>query len=399
LHGFNKAAVALSAVSGTAEKPMSITQVRIFSERDSLSGIDLDSQGLQHDLALLHNRFEGPLRGGVRVAAPVQNVQIRHNRFFRNNAAIVLARTPTALEIKADMVANTFFETHRGVQLDQLPSDKSTVEIRDNLFLRTMRVTNLDGLKYNADPGPASWVWHDENLPKGKESLILDQPRYFRRSFDLATKPTSASLEIGCDDRFEVQINGKALGKSHTKTFNQQIYRFDAIEHLSLGKNVITVVGTNELDPINPNFRTAAGLIVRLTCDDKVALVSDESWKSSAKSLAGWTDLAFDDSTWKPVRVWTGSALVWPWMETTWQSSIEQQTKTAFVPSWLKVSGNVRDYKSWEGWPLLDTRRGVVEASGFHFRVDPKDESFLRYPRSHALNEAGLNRGPVGVGQ
>ena len=72
----------------------------------------------------------------------------------------------------------------------------------------------------------------------------------------------------------------------------------------------------------------------------------------------------------------------------------------------VSTGGNVRDYSSAEGYPFLDSTRGLVNdesgpasVSNRFVGTDPSTDSrFLRYPATTpVLPRFGLNGAPVGV--
>ena len=155
-------------------------------------------------------------------------------------------------------------------------------------------------------PTPMQWIWFDEGNP------LADAPaetRYFRRVFDLKRPTnksiTSATLEITADNRFVVSVNGTKVGEGDNWA---SLSRFNVLEHLVNGKNVISVAATNEGGP--------AGLVVRLRYKAgkrSASIVSDSAWKVSKMSAKGWEKVDFDDGKWSKVRVLGAYGKVGPW--------------------------------------------------------------------------------------
>lgn len=155
-----------------------------------------------------------------------------------------------------------------------------------------------------ADPPDMQWVWFNEGNPA---SNAPSEPRYFRKTFDVARPtPEEASLEITADNLFTVWLNGVEVGKGSEW---QQLYRFNVKPRLVEGKNVLAVEANNQGGP--------AGLTARLrhgpNGKTQVAVVTDNTWKSSKTAKDGWQKPDFDDATWKPVRVIGPYGKAGPW--------------------------------------------------------------------------------------
>ena len=74
------------------------------------------------------------------------------------------------------------------------------------------------------------------------------------------------------------------------------------------------------------------------------------------------------------------------------------QLKAPLEPIKVTAAGNVRDYKSSEGYPVVDSERVVLDPK--KMATDPGDDaSFLRHPRTSPLFQAGPGGTPVGVFQ
>ena len=62
----------------------------------------------------------------------------------------------------------------------------------------------------------------------------------------------------------------------------------------------------------------------------------------------------------------------------------------------MKTSGNVRDYKSWEGYPTLDSERIALQDKVLSKNPDD-DATFLRYDSANPLAAAGPGGSAIGV--
>lgn len=156
--------------------------------------------------------------------------------------------------------------------------------------------TNLTTVKWG------SWIWFPEGNPA--VDAPVDQPRFFRRTFELPSEeiPTSAVLRLSADDKFTAYLNGELIG-SH-KTWKPPIREFNVTAKLQRGKNIIAVRADNVAAavPANP-----AGLICDLeitleskssTASRRMNIQSDTNWLTLQREEPGWTTLDFADQDW-----------------------------------------------------------------------------------------------------
>jgi len=142
-----------------------------------------------------------------------------------------------------------------------------------------------------ADLGDAQWIWSPNHNKYEAPAGAL----YFRKVFEL-TDPESGTVEITCDNSYELFLNGTSIGKGSAWA---AIDKFDVGKQLKTGRNILAVAGTNE-------SAGAAGMVARLTAKERgkkaVVVASDSSWKSSPTLIEGWQSLDFKDDKWEPAR-------------------------------------------------------------------------------------------------
>jgi hypothetical protein len=108
---------------------------------------------------------------------------------------------------------------------------------------------------------------------------------------------SSARLFVAADDRFEVRLNGDALGRGADWRTGS---RFDALGgRLQPGTNLLAVVAENMPAnvPANP-AGLLARLEVRLADATVIDIVSDAAWRCAAREAPGWDRATFDDTRW-----------------------------------------------------------------------------------------------------
>ncbi len=146
------------------------------------------------------------------------------------------------------------------------------------------------------------WVWspayEKEGAPAGE--------CYFRKNFHLGT-PEHGEVQIGCDDRYELYVNGRMVGAGK----NWKVLDvYDITSDLISGTNVIAVKAVNE-------EQGAAGLVVRVAVKTEggthVSHSSDATWKTSLREFVGWQKVRFNDSQWLAAREFGAVGATLPW--------------------------------------------------------------------------------------
>ncbi len=400
-----RACVVLRGWSGDSGRPAILRNLRLATAEEAEAGILIEPNPDRPDdpsctVQVRSCRFVGPFLAAVQVAGAVDDLHVEHCRFFRATDGLRYRRTTARPPLRVLLHANTFAELQRGLHFETTPAAAgSEVILTNNVFSGTPRLAMLDGLGALQPARPSGrWIWTDE----GKRSpSIPPGDRDFRKTFDLVAIPEAATLDIGCDETFTAWINGVEVRANPVDHFTQRVYAIPVADRLRVGRNVIAVKGSNKLDRIDPKFGTTAGLMVQLTARvdgrDQVLARSDESWLYNPEpSPQGWILADFDDRSWNQARPWPDAGSTWPWAFAVWDSSVLPQLRPPLEPIPARGSGNFRDYKSWEGYPMFDSERVVLAESTLP--KDPEDDAkFLRQARAHPLFRAGPAGSPVGV--
>jgi putative heme-binding domain-containing protein len=188
--------------------------------------------------------------------------------------------------------------------------------MKRGLLLAALCLTTLSlgsPLLIQAQPNAgAQWIWFDEPKPAQDASA---RTRYFRRVFKIdrpiQNPVDEGTLDITAADSFVVWVNGVKVGEGSDWRRN---HRFDVTRLLVHGDNVLAVQASNA--------KVQAGLIVRLAYVpngmSRMALVSDQNWKSSRDAAPGWEQVKFDDRSWSPARVLGPYGRTQPWEAFRW---------------------------------------------------------------------------------
>lgn len=404
--GFQRTAISLFGATGAENRPMTLRRIRTFGGGDQAAGIQLEGGQAHGFLKIVDSRFEGPSGTGIAIAGAATNLEVRRSRFWRLKQGIHYKPSGLPGPLTAQFRQNTFASTATGIEfaaIPQNPAEEPTdaLAIVDNLFVDCAHLAMLTGTPLMPD-NPPVWVWYPEF---DKNTNIPAQFRYFRREFTLPVKPTAPMiLNLGVDESFALFVNGEEIGKSSGPFFSQRVYRYDLTAKLKAGANVIAVAAKNELDPFNSGYASAAAITARFVQLDgdkeKELFVADESWKSAKNRPAEeWTKPGFDDKDWLPAKPWALSGVNYPWRETVWDSIVEAHLKSRGKLLKPLVTGNVRDYFSMEGYPLLESKRTAMKIKDEAILgLDPEDDDkFLRYGSGSSLGSGGSDKGPVGM--
>lgn len=110
------------------------------------------------------------------------------------------------------------------------------------------------------------WIWGAE--PRDKES------RFFKKSFELPSAPTRASIALSCDNAADLFLNGQRLLRNS---------EWSKPNRAEVGNRL--KAGTNQLVVIGRNTEGIAGLLVKLDLQfsdgSKKVLVSDATWQTA----------------------------------------------------------------------------------------------------------------------
>ena len=143
-----------------------------------------------------------------------------------------------------------------------------------------------------AGENDAFWIWS----PAHTKDLVPAGECYFRGVVELEGDEL-ATIQVTADDRYELFINGRRVGKGETwKLFKT----YDVKDFIRRGANVIAVKAVNATGQ-------SAGMVARFAVAVEGGgtlqlLGSDTSWKTSLKEFDGWETPDFDDSQWVPAR-------------------------------------------------------------------------------------------------
>jgi len=176
-------------------------------------------------------------------------------------------------------------------------------------------------VKAKANPLTPTWNAHWIAAPgdEGREYGVY----YFRKSIELAARPTTFMIHVSADNRYKLFINGTlvSLGPARNDTYNWNYATVDLAPYMVSGKNLVSAIAWNEAGyrpEAQNSFRTA--FIVQGNSPVEEILNTNNSWKcirdpayqpiagffaastgelvDRNKTVKDWMSASLDDSTW-----------------------------------------------------------------------------------------------------
>ena len=148
----------------------------------------------------------------------------------------------------------------------------------------------------------AEWIWS----PAYEKELAPQGECYFRKTFDLGN-PESGVVQICCDDRYELFVNGRQVGSGK----NWKVLDvYDVTRYLVEGANTVAVKCAN-------TEGGSAGLVARVVVKQRgntyVEHSTDDTWKTALKAFPQWQKPRLDDSQWLAARSFGALNATLPW--------------------------------------------------------------------------------------
>ena len=196
---------------------------------------------------------------------------------------------------------------------------------------------------------------------------------YFRKSIELAAKPSGFMVKVSADNRYKLYVNGTlvSVGPARGDTYYWNYENIDLAPYLTAGKNIITAIVWNEAE-YRPEAQISlrTGFILQGNTATEEILNTNNTWKciqnkayqpttgigyptyyvagpgelvDMAKSIKGWMAADFDDSAWPAAGMMEhgkpkGMADAFGWMLV--PSSIPQMERTyQRIPVLRKADG------------------------------------------------------------
>ncbi|GIW97405.1 MAG: heme-binding protein [Pirellulaceae bacterium] len=169
----------------------------------------------------------------------------------------------------------------------------------------------------------ASWIWSPEHAPRGAPEGNC----FFRKSFQVGAAE-QVIITITADDAYELFVNGRRVGTGNSV---RQLLQYDVTPLIKRGLNVVAVRVTN----VRPGpAALAARVMVKPVGGPWRSYASDGSWLTSLEASRDWMTIAFNDSRWRPARVYgvLGQTAPWDRREEVPQRETSQQERFQISP-------------------------------------------------------------------
>jgi len=137
----------------------------------------------------------------------------------------------------------------------------------------------------------AMWIWDAKGAVRAGRATC-----YFRKTFDLADKPTSATVLITADNCYDLYVNGSLVGSDAGAGVEvwSSVEKYDVAHLLVKGSNVLAVRGRC--------LGGAAGLVAAARIDvagqKPLEIVTDKTWRYATGTQTGWAHSVFDGEAW-----------------------------------------------------------------------------------------------------
>ncbi len=148
----------------------------------------------------------------------------------------------------------------------------------------------------------AQWIWS----PAFEKELAPQGTCFFRKTFSLGA-PEHGTIQIACDDNYELYVNGRQVGSGQ----NWKVLDvYDVTKYLVQGPNTVAVKAVN-------SEGGSAGLVARVVVkqlgNTHVDYSTDGTWKTALKEFQQWQRPRFNDVQWLAARSFGPLNATLPW--------------------------------------------------------------------------------------
>lgn len=154
----------------------------------------------------------------------------------------------------------------------------------------------------NIDGGNARWIWTPEQQADQAPPGVV----YFRKTFNMGD-PESGRIEITCDNRYELFVNGRRVGTGQNW---QQLDTYEIERFLINGLNLIAVRAENEA-------AGPAGMVARVIVKQKgntdVSHSTDATWLTNTQEAPNWQVSRLPEQGWAPAQELGELGAASPW--------------------------------------------------------------------------------------
>ncbi len=155
----------------------------------------------------------------------------------------------------------------------------------------------------------AQWIWTAEQ----DAAKAGTDPIFVRKELEIR-EWTTVSIEVTCDNRYELFFNGERIGADDEWT---TVESHDVTKHVVRGQNVVAIRAENEAVG---HAGLAAALTIAIKEKPSLTVASDKSWFSSTSKIDGWQKIDFvpnktGNNAWHPSKPIGPFGKTKPWSE------------------------------------------------------------------------------------
>ena len=214
------------------------------------------------------------------------------------------AKTPIPVEKKI-LPKYTEIKLNEPWQLSFPETNKIKVSTAKMLFPVTEKP---DSKIYKLQYDDSDWKWHNllgttRFLEDWNASLLFNPDAfsncYYRYTFNLASNPESAFLNIIADSNVRFWLNGKLVPPGKQAGSWAKVDLHDICSFLQKGKNSIAAEVASDY---GYGWLIMQGL-VKMENGKSYAILSNKNWKQSKSPSQDWKNYEFDESEWERVEL------------------------------------------------------------------------------------------------
>lgn len=190
-------------------------------------------------------------------------------------------------------------------------------------YIQKANCQSVDTLRAET-PWNAQWIALNNPLDRGTSYGVY----YFRKSINIANKPSKFIIHVSADNHYKLYVNGKlaSIGPARGSFYNWNYETVDIAKYLTTGKNNVTALVWNEAE-YRPEYQLSlrTAFIVQGNTAAEEILNTDTSWKcvedkafkpvwgyflsingqsvDMNKTIADWNSTWLDDSSWPKAEI------------------------------------------------------------------------------------------------
>ncbi len=220
-------------------------------------------------------------------------------RVFQENRVVAVSNGKFSASFKPFEV-HVYGEAQLPPSVNALPPANPKLDKIGNPFHKYIE-DKLHAVMYE---GKANWIWEKDNI------TVVSSKVWLSKAFVIDKPVKSAKLLIAADDNGTAYFNGQVLGKIDGWDLLKE---FDLAKLVCQGSNLLSV---SAQDAGGLPCGVLADLKIETADGEVISILSDATWKVSAKEMADWLTPA-------RVQKWSQAAIVAPYGAGAWGKKVQ----------------------------------------------------------------------------